>query len=92
MNHSNISELNLKLINLQDTFLVNYGNKPNLTDDGFAAAIFIFSTALMDKMWELQERENISMSEREKMANSMGNEIRKMVKTYTDKDTFTFYK
>ncbi len=79
---------------IEDTLLefeANVGMKPNFTDDGFRAGIKIFSSVLMDKIWELQEDENISIEDRIKMVQKVGEDIRKLVKTYTDIDTHKLY-
>jgi hypothetical protein len=43
-------------------------------------------------MWELQENESLSIEDRCNMANKVGEDIRKLVKTYTDIDTHDLYK
>lgn len=60
--------------------------RPYFTDAGLRAAIKIFSTAIFDKMWELCERENLGQKDRINMAMSLGDQIRKMVKTFTNID------
>lgn len=64
----------------------------DFTNDGFRAAVKIFATALMAKQWELQERENLALEDREAMSTKCGQDIRKLVKIYTDIETFDFYK
>lgn len=71
---------------------LNNGQKPNYTIQGFRASVKIFMSTLLDKSWELQENENISSEDRMKMAESIGTEIRKLIKTYTDIDTVDLYK
>lgn len=66
-------------------------DKPNYTEDGFKAGIKIFMSVMMDKMWELQDNENIDLADRINMAEKLGNDIRNLVKTYTDIDTHTLY-
>ena len=68
------------------------GSKPDFTAEAFRAAIYIFSTALQDKVWELQEKESFTMEDRINMVTCLGNSIRNLVKTYTDIDTFDLYK
>ncbi|PCI28436.1 hypothetical protein COB55_03885 [Candidatus Wolfebacteria bacterium] len=72
-------------------FEVNSGAKPNFTDEGFRSGIKIFMSVLMDKMWELQENENMDMKDRINMSNKVGEDIRKLVKTYTNIDTHKLY-
>ena len=68
-----------------------FGDKPEYTQNGFRAAVKIFMSALMDKMWDVQEKEKLDMTDRANMATKSGEEIRKLIKTYTDIDTFKFY-
>jgi len=77
---------------IQDTLIEYNGHKPNFTDEGFKAAIFIFHTALMDKMYELQVREDMPQDQKEIMAESCGNATRNLIKTFTDIDTHELYK
>lgn len=62
-------------------------SKPNYSNRDFMNALIIFQTALMDKMYDNQEFDNMPMKERGEMAQSCGEEIRKMVFTYTGLDT-----
>ena len=68
------------------------GDKPNYTDDGFRAAVRIFSSALVDKMFELQSDEKMDMQDCLNMAEKVGEDVRKLIKTYTNIDTHDFYK
>lgn len=68
----------------------NFG-APEFTDDGFRAALKIFMSVLMDKMWRLQGNENMDQKDREMMAQKLGNELRNIVKVYTDVDTYKIY-
>lgn len=67
------------------------GLKPNYTDSGFRAAIQIFISALMDKMFDLQMKEDIPLESAKAMAFKAGDEIRKLVKIYTNVDTTKFF-
>jgi hypothetical protein len=40
----------------------------------------------MDRVWELQEKEEMDLETRNKMAVSCGEEVKKLVKVYTDID------
>jgi len=73
-------------------FEANVADKPNYTEEGFKGGIKIFMSVMLDKMWELQEKENIEMSDRENMATKLGESLRALVKTYTDIDTHELYK
>ena len=80
------------LSEIEDTLLENHETKPGFDDEGFRASVYIFQSALLDKMWELQEKENISMEVREDMATKCGENIRNLIKTFTNIDTFELYK
>ena len=73
-------------------FEANSGLKPCYTDNGFRAGIKIFMSVILDKMWELQSNEDIDIKVREDMAQKAGEDIRKLIKTYTDIDTYNLYK
>ena len=62
-------------------------NKPNYSNRDFMNAIIIFQTALMDKMYDNQDYDNMSVEDRYNMAESCGNELRKLIHTYTGLDT-----
>ena len=70
------------------------GGKPCFTDEGFRSSIKIFMACLMDKMYELQDKEsdNFDLELRGEMARKAGEEIRKLVKTFTNIDTHDMYK
>ena len=80
------------LSEIEDTLLDNYETKPGFDNEGFRASIFIFQSALLDKMWELQEKENLPIETRADMAEKCGEAIRSLVKTFTDIDTHNLYK
>lgn len=66
--------------------------KPNYPDEALRASIKIFMSILVDKMWELQCYEKMSMKDKMNMAQKAGEDLRKLIKTYTDIDTHNFYK
>lgn len=68
------------------------GLPPNYTTEGFRSAIKIFMSAIMDKIWNLQEAENIPIEARMDMVKKCGEDIRQLVKTYTNIDTHDLYK
>ena len=92
----NITErLSRLLVHIEDAmwdYEINKVTPIDITDDGFRAAVKIFATAMMAKVWELQEKEGLDLIDREAMSTKCGQEIRKLVKTYTDIETFDFYK
>ena len=73
-------------------FEANRGILPEFTEAGFRSASKIFMWVLMEKMWELQSKEHMAMPDRSAMALKAGEDLRKLVKTYTGFDTFDFYK
>ena len=66
--------------------------KPNFTKDGFRAASMIFMEAMMDKMFELQLEEKMIEINCCNMAEKLGEDLRNLIKTYTNIDSFDFYK
>lgn len=73
-------------------FEANVNRPPEYTDEGFRAAVKIFMSAMLDKMWKLQENEDIDIDARVDMAKKLGNELRNMVRVYTNIDTHSLYK
>lgn len=73
-------------------FEANVAKPPQYTDDGFRAAAKIFISAMLDKMWKLQEAEGMDINDRGEMAAKLGEEIRKLVRVYTNIDTHNLYK
>lgn len=66
---------------------VKGNNKPNYSNRDFMNATIIFQTALMDKMYDNQDYDKMSMENRMKMAESCGMALRKLIHTYTGLDT-----
>jgi len=73
-------------------FEINVAKPPEYTDEGFRASIRIFLSAMLDKMWKLQEDEGIDINTRADMAEKLGSEIRNIVRVYTNIDTHSLYK
>jgi hypothetical protein len=73
-------------------FEINVAKPPEYTDEGFRASVRIFLSAMLDKMWKLQEDEGIDINTRADMAEKLGNEIRNIVRVYTNIDTHSLYK
>jgi len=61
--------------------------KPNFSDDALLDATLIFQTVLFDKVHDLQTDEKMKIKYGLEMAESLGNELRKLIKTYTNLDT-----
>jgi len=87
-----ISPILCEIENTLWEFEANKGIKPEYTMDGFRGAVKIFMSVIMDKMWELQADEKITMDDRAKMFEKCGQDVRKLVKTYTNIDTVELYK
>ena len=66
--------------------------KPCYPDSAIVAASQIFLDVLMDKMFNLQEKENMTLESRCDMAEKAGADLRRLIKTYTDLDSHDFYK
>jgi hypothetical protein len=45
----------------------------------------------MDRAWRLQENENMSFEDRSAMVQSFGEELRKLIKIYTNVDMHDFF-
>lgn len=73
-------------------FEINVAKPPEYTDEGFRASVRIFLSAMLDKMWKLQEDEGIDIDTRADMAEKLGNEIRNIVRVYTNIETHDLYK
>ena len=62
-------------------------SKQNYTNREFMNALIIFQTALMDKMWDIQDYDKMKLEDRENMAVQCGLDLRKLIHTYTGLDT-----
>jgi hypothetical protein len=74
---------------IANTILAQSGNveKPNFTNRHFMNTIIIFQNALMDKMYDNQNYDGMDIEDRLKMVETCGNELRKLIHTYTGLDT-----
>jgi hypothetical protein len=72
-------------------FELSSNTKPEYSNEGFRAAIKIFMSAFMDKMFDLQKNEDLDMEDRINMAETAGKEIRNFIKVYTNIDTYELY-
>lgn len=74
------------LKSLSDEILIfnaEVGLKPNWPQGSLEDACIIFMSVFMDKIWDLQEKENWDMKTRENAAEKAGAELRSLIKTYT---------
>ena len=83
-----LSEIESALIE----FEINVAKPPEYTDEGFRASVKIFLSVMLDKMWKLQEDEGIDINTRADMAEKLGNELRNIIRVYTNIDTHNLYK
>ena len=70
----------------------NVQGQPHYSSDGFRAALKIFMSALMDKIYDFQCEEGMQRQDKMKMVQKAGEDIRQFVKTYTNIDTHDLYK
>lgn len=66
--------------------ILSIDEKPNYSDDTLVFATIIFQNVFVDKMWDLQQVENLSQSDREAMVETAGSELRLFIKKYTNLD------
>lgn len=64
---------------------------PQFDNESFRAVVKIFITTIIERIWSLQESEDMSFDTRCEMAKSAAEEVRKFIKVYTDIDTMKFY-
>lgn len=62
--------------------------KPNFSNDALLNATLIFQTVFMDKLYDFQEYDKMNIEDRLNMADKAGNDLRKIIHTYTGLDTF----
>ena len=75
---------------IESTLFEYEGDKPDFGPTAMRAAAFIFASVMLDKMWELMEKEEIE--DRDTMGFKMVEDLRKLVKTYTGIDSKELYK
>tara|TARA_R110000851_G_C12756112_1_gene532589 strand:- start:121 stop:405 length:285 start_codon:yes stop_codon:yes gene_type:complete len=61
--------------------------KPNYSNRDFMNTLLIFQTALMDKMFDNQDYDSMTLEGRADMTVSCGLDLRKLIHTYTGLDT-----
>jgi hypothetical protein len=79
------------LVQIEDGLIDTVALKPNYTTDGFRAAVYIFQSAMFDKMIDLQEKENMSDEDCELMAKNLGEELRNFIGRCTGIDTHKLF-
>ena len=91
MNTNEISEM---LINIEENIIdheINVNSKPNYNDDVFKAALNILIIVFKDKMVDLQDIDQMSLRDSLKMAESAAENLKKLIKIYTNIDTNELY-
>lgn len=76
-----------KLELIANDYLEQSGQKPNFSNRDFFNAILIFQTALMDKTFDNQNFDNMPLEQRCEMSVKCGEDLRKLIHTYTGLDT-----
>lgn len=61
--------------------------KPNYSDEAMLDACLIFQSVFMDKIYENQNYDKMLFKDRLKMAEKAGEDLRKLIHTYTGLDT-----
>lgn len=72
---------------IANDYLDQHGQKPNFSNRDFFNTIFIFQTALMDKVYDNQEYDKMPLEYRLQMVQKCGEDLRKLIHTYTNLDT-----
>jgi len=84
-------ELSPILEEIENSLLEFAAYKPEFTKKGFRAAIFIFQSAVMDKMYELQTEQEMPNKDCELMAKNLGEELRNTIFRFTGIDTHELF-
>jgi hypothetical protein len=74
----------------QNSIAIGNENKPNYSNRDFMNCVIIFQNALMDKMYDNQDYDKMSIEYRSQMATQCGMDLRKLIYTYTNLDTHKF--
>lgn len=72
---------------IANSLLSQNGKKPNYSNRDFMNALIIFQTALMDKLYDIQDFDDMGKKERMDMAYSCGIDLKNLILTYTGLDT-----
>jgi hypothetical protein len=89
MTKKSVSEL---IEDFGDTILLYTHTRPRgFTDKALGAACMVLISVIMDKMWDLQEKENMEFKDRAAMATACGAELRGLVKKFTGIDMHELY-
>ena len=61
--------------------------KPNYTNRDFMNIVIVFQSAMMDKLFEVMNFDNMALEERLKMAEKCGLDLKDYIYKYTNIDT-----
>lgn len=86
-----INKLSETLELIETILLLNSEVKPCFPDTALRTATYIFMSVMLDKMYDLQRKENLDLTDKENMTEVLGNEIRRLIKTFTNIDSHEFY-
>jgi hypothetical protein len=86
-NHKLAIELIATDILNQNSEAVGNENKPNYSNRDFMNCVIIFQNALMDKIYDNQDYDKMSLQDRMNMTIKCGQDLRKLIFTYTNLDT-----
>ena len=96
LNKKTLGESLTPLLEAIESSILDYevilNTQPHFPINGFRAATKIFSTALMDKIYDLQCNEGMTRDAAIAMVVSAGEELSKLIKIYTGIDSHDFYK
>jgi len=76
-----------ELEEIANSYLDQNGQKPNFSKRDFFNTVLIFQTALMDKVFDNQDFDKMPLEQRLEMATKCGEDLRKLIHTYTGLDT-----
>jgi hypothetical protein len=86
-NHKLAIELIATDILNQNSEAVGNENKPNYSNRDFMNCVIIFQNALMDKLYDNQDYDKMILEDRMNMTIKCGEDLRKLIFTYTNLDT-----
>lgn len=84
-------ELSPILEEIEDSLLDLAAYKPEFTTAGFRAVVYIFQSAIMDKMVEIQDENKMSSKDKELMTKNCGEELRNFIGRFTGIDSHKLF-
>ena len=69
------------------SILSQHGSKPGYTNRDFFNTLLIFNCALVDKIYDNQDKIGMDLQDRMDMVNNCGTEMRNLILKYTGIDT-----